>query len=41
LALTKTNNFIVVFQFYNTTGCPVQKMLHNFGFIKSGKYFGD
>jgi len=25
LCFTKTNKFIIVFQFYNTTGCPLQK----------------
>jgi len=25
LCLTETNKFILVFQFYNTTGCPLQK----------------
>jgi len=25
LFLTETNNFIIVFGFYNTTGCPLKK----------------
>ena len=25
LCWTETNKFIIVFQFYNTTGCPLQK----------------
>jgi len=29
LYFTATNKFIIVFQFYNTTGCPLQKLVHS------------
>ena len=29
LCLTATNKFIIVFQFYNTKGCPLQKLVNS------------